>query len=210
MKIIKMPVAGLNAEDLNAAARALLQKLADNATDFPNPPITDLSTHNASLTSLLSQVESLEAQLTSLRLQLDAGCDPVRADMNAIGNWGEGVTQDPLILSKVFALRSARTPSGPTPRVTNLKLSIGDAAGEVDAGWDSLTKQGVKSYEVQAVINPLNNDPNAGPWVQQPTVTKSKCTVGGFTSGSRIWVRVRAIGPNGPGDWSDPATIIVP
>ena len=200
MKLIKMPVSELNPPDLNEFARDLLQKLADNAADFPAPPITDLTAHKTTLNSLLGQVASLEAQLTSLRLQLDAACGPVRNDMNAIGDWGEGVTQDPLILSKVFALRSARTPSGPTPRVTNLQLSIGDSAGKVDSAWNSLFKMRVKSYEVQTVLNPLNNDPSVGPWVQQPTVTKSSCTITGFTSGARIWVRVRGIGPNGPGD----------
>ncbi|HLX62038.1 MAG TPA: hypothetical protein VKX17_12220 [Planctomycetota bacterium] len=58
--------------------------------------------------------------------------------------------------------------------------------------------------------NPLNNDPNAGTWTQQDTVTKSKTALTGFTSGARIWVRVRGIGPNGSGEWCDPATSIVP
>jgi len=73
-----------------------------------------------------------------------------------------------------------------------------------------LAKQGVKSYEVQTVLNPLNNDPSVGPWTPQPSVTKSKCALLGFTSGARIWVRVRGIGPAGAGPYSDPATIIVP
>jgi hypothetical protein len=32
----------------------------------------------------------------------------------------------------------------------------------------------------------------------------------GLTSGQRVWLRVRGIGSNGPGAWSDPATKIVP
>ena len=80
----------------------------------------------------------------------------------------------------------------------------------MDGHFDSLGNQGVKSYEVQTCLNPLNNDPSVGPWTHQPTVTKSKFTVAGFASGARIWVRVRAIGTNGPGAWSDPATLIAP
>jgi hypothetical protein len=134
----------------------------------------------------------------------------VRGDANDLGDWGEDVTTDPVKLALVFELRDAPTPAGPTPRVQNVKLSQGDAAGEIDSGWNSLGKVGVKSYEVQTCLNPLNNDPSVGPWTQQPSVTKSKCTLGGFTSGARIWQRVRGIGPSGPGDWSDPATLIVP
>jgi hypothetical protein len=68
---------------------------------------------------------------------------------------------------------------GPTPRVMNLVLSVGDASGEVDATWDSLYKHGVKTYEVQSQLNPLNNDPNSGTWVPQPSTTKSKSACGG-------------------------------
>jgi hypothetical protein len=107
-------------------------------------------------------------------------------------------------------LRAARTPAGPTPRVMNRVLSIGDASGEVDAAWDSLYQSGVKSDEVQTQLNPLNNDPTTGRWVHQPTVTKSKTALTGFTPGARIWVRARAIGTGGIGEWCDPATSIVP
>jgi len=210
MKLIKMPVSGLNPDELNIAAANLLTKLAENVADFPAPPITNLTTHKGNLVTELGELAALEAQVIAKRLQIDATCDSIRADMTDLGEWGEGVTQDPAKLAKVFVLRSARTPTGPTPRVTDLKLSIGDSAGSVDVAWNSLYKSGVKSYEVQSVLNPLNNDPSTGPWVQQPTVTKSSCTLAGFASGARIWVRVRAIGPNGAGDWCDPATIIVP
>jgi hypothetical protein len=31
----------------------------------------------------------------------------------------------------------------------------------------------------------------------------------GLTRGKDYWARIRAVGPNGPGAWSDPATILV-
>lgn len=210
MKIIKMPVAGLNPADLNTAAANLLTKLAANATDFPSPPITNLTTHRTALNTQIGALASLQAQVIAKGLEIEATSAQVRDDMNVLGEWCEGVTQDPAKLATVADLRSARTPAGPTPRVMNLVLSIGDAAGEVDADWDSLYKQAVKSYEVQTAVNPLNNDPNAGTWTHQPSVTKSKSALSGFTSGARIWVRVRGIGPNGSGEWCDPATSIVP
>ena len=210
MKIIKMSVAGLNADDLNTEAKNLLKKTADNVADFPAPPVTDLTAHQGDLNTKLGELATLKGQVTAKQLEIDATCGLVRGDMNDLGDWFEGVTKDPAKLSKVAQLRSAPSSSGPTPRVTGLELSIGDAAGEVDGGWHSEYKQGVKSYETQTMLNPLNNDPTTGAWVQQPTVTKSSCALKGFTSGARIWVRVRAIGPNGVGEWSDPATIIVP
>ncbi len=210
MKLIVMPVARLNPEDLNTSAQNLIQKLADNAADFAAAPVADLTTHRGQLNTQLGELATLEAQVKAKRLQIDATAATVRTDMNELAEWGENHTQDPVKLAKVFQLRAARTPSGPTPRVVNLTLTHGDSAGPVDAGWDSLIASGVKSCEVQTVLNPLNNDPSVGPWTQQPTVTRSTCTLGGFTSGARIWVRARGIGPSGAGDWSDPATIQEP
>jgi len=101
-----------------------------------------------------------------------------------------------------------RTPAGPTARVENVKLTDGDIVGTIDSSWDSQRKR-ASSYQVQSTLA-LGSDPNTATWTNHDPMTKSSTTIGPFTSGTRIWVRVRAIGPNGPGDWSDPATMIVP
>jgi hypothetical protein len=101
-----------------------------------------------------------------------------------------------------------RTPSGPTQQVLNLKLTEGDNAGEADASWNSQRNR-ASAYQMQSSMN-FTGDPATATWKDHDPVTKSRATLGGFTSGARIWVRVRSIGPNGPGPWSDPATIIAP
>lgn len=210
MKIIKMPVAGKNPDSLSDYLAELLTKLDDNVADFPAPPTAALVASLGILDAKRGELATLEGQVQGKQLEIETAAATVRQDANDLGEWGETTTTDPAKLTKVFELRNVPTPAGATPRVLNLKLSAGDSAGEIDSGWNSLYKEGVKSYEIQTVLNPLNNDPSTGPWQQHPSVTKSKCTLGGFTSGARIWQRVRAIGPAGPGDWSDPATVIVP
>ena len=70
--------------------------------------------------------------------------------------------------------------------------------------WDPTT--GAKSYEIQ-----VSPDPYTGTsWVNKAPSTKSKSSLTGLTSGTRVWVRVRATGTGGQGAWSDPATKIVP
>ena len=49
-----------------------------------------------------------------------------------------------------------------------------------------------------------------GPYATFKQTTAAHVTITGLTSGSRVWVRVRAIGTKGEGPWSDPATKIVP
>jgi hypothetical protein len=48
-------------------------------------------------------------------------------------------------------------------------------------------------------------------WACKKTAVKSSATVEGFTSGARMWLRVRAVGAdNATGPWSDPAVKTVP
>jgi hypothetical protein len=88
-------------------------------------------------------------------------------------------------------------------QVANLHAATGDSPGEVDVNWNSV--DGARSYEIQTAP-----DPTAGPWAFKDNSTKSKATLSGLTSASRIWVRVRAIGANDKGGWSDPAETVVP
>jgi hypothetical protein len=53
-------------------------------------------------------------------------------------------------------------------------------------------------------------DANAGPWNDGGTFGSTRgITIGGLTRTKDYWMRVRAVGPDGPGAWSDPATILV-
>jgi hypothetical protein len=50
----------------------------------------------------------------------------------------------------------------------------------------------------------------AGPWITKLQPTTSRWKLEDLTSGQRVWVRARGIGPNGAGPWSDAVTKIVP
>src|SRR5437868_15482706 len=80
MKIIKMPVAGLNPADLNTAAANLLTKLAANATDFPSPPVTSLTTHRTALNTQIGALASLQAQVIAKGVEIEASSAQVRDD----------------------------------------------------------------------------------------------------------------------------------
>ena len=81
---------------------------------------------------------------------------------------------------------------------------VGDSPGEIDLNWNAVS--GAKSYEIHTATDP--NTPSS--WAFKDNSTKSKATLNGLTSASRIWVRVRAIGTNDKGGWSDPAETVVP
>jgi hypothetical protein len=53
-------------------------------------------------------------------------------------------------------------------------------------------------------------DPQGTTWTDVGTFGSTRgVTIGGLERGKDIWVRVRAVGGNGPGAWSDPATTMV-
>ena len=109
-----------------------------------------------------------------------------------------------VIQSAGFGVKSAGGTSQVPDMVSNLSITAGDNAGELDLQWDPAN--GAKTYDVQ-----ISPDPVTGTsWIPQKSVTKSKTVVLGLTSGSKMWVRVRGVGPGGTGAWSDTATKIVP
>ncbi|MFT5471462.1 MAG: hypothetical protein ACI8UO_006596, partial [Verrucomicrobiales bacterium] len=107
------------------------------------------------------------------------------------------------ILSAGMDVRDTGGPVQMT-QVTGLDAGFGDDAGEVDLNWDPI--RGSKSYEVQRSPDLVT----AESWTHGAVSTKSKATLNGLPTGTRCWFRVRAVGANGNGAWSDPATKIVP
>jgi hypothetical protein len=109
-----------------------------------------------------------------------------------------------VIESSGFSVKASSVPAGVPGQVQNLSLTAGDHDGELNAQWDPVA--GAKSYEIATSPDPVTTTS----WTKLKSVTKSTAVITGLTSGSRIWTRVRAIGASGEGNWSDPATKIVP
>jgi hypothetical protein len=75
----------------------------------------------------------------------------------------------------------------------------------LEAQWDPV--RGASSYELQTSVDPVTGSS----WSFKDVSTKSTIHLNTFTSGAKMWVRVRAIGAdNNKGPWSDPAAKTVP
>ena len=112
---------------------------------------------------------------------------------------------DPAILT-LSGFPLAATPGGTTSAgpISNFTVTAGDMDGSLDYTWDP--QPGSKSYELQITTV----DPLTGPYVTKAQPIGSFATVDGLTSGQRVWGRVRGIGSQGEGPWTDPATKIGP
>jgi hypothetical protein len=112
-----------------------------------------------------------------------------------------------IIRSTNMGVKADATPGGLLAQVQNLSLSEGDNPGSVDAHWDPV--KGRTNYEVQLCLTDPAVEAN---WHLFTSGNRSSATLTGLTSGTRIWVRIRAKAPKveNDGAWSQPAMKIVP
>ncbi len=118
--------------------------------------------------------------------------------LTARANNCEAVTPNdiPALTSTGFPLKGAAVPSTPLTAPQNVRASLGDQEGEIDLMWDA--QKGAVSHIVE-----FKEHLAAGEWTSAGVLTQSKHTVTGLTPGTSYAFRVRAVGKDGEGPWSD-------
>jgi hypothetical protein len=211
MAKLKLNTSRMNPAQLIAKADIVLPKIAPPAPAAP--PVPNMTARVAAMQAARDAAqtandayESAKAGLPNLKAARDAAADLLRAQHNAMGSALEAETTDPVLLTATgYELAESSTASTTPPGVIdNLKLTAGDEAEALDGSFDPEAL--AYTYDVQMTsVDPVN-----GPWVTVLTPTASVFKLTGLTSGQRVWVRVRGVGTQGAGPWSDPFTKIVP
>lgn len=185
------------------------EQMTTNAALFPASAadVTALTADNAAYQTALQASEtgrSVQQGLTDtkdakrvavvarLRRLIDQVNLVANGDINIIHDAGMEGTNEP---SPVFM-----------SQVQNLRVSPSLNDGELMADWDPVNK--ARIYKVQVCkdqgVAPVN-------WENKLDTTKSKCSLNhDLVSGTKVWVRVCAVGANNEGPWSDPAWKTVP
>ena len=154
-----------------------------------NTVVDSLETRN---TTYNATVQLGAQQLTERDLERVAAEDAARVLASA----SEAETIDEAdLLSGGWHLTSPPAPVGPMPAPQNLTATGGDLEGEVDLQWDPVT--GRDAYIAESAASA------PGPWTQFYVGNNSSCTANGLDPGQMFYFRVRAVGPLGPGPWSD-------
>jgi len=107
------------------------------------------------------------------------------------------------ILSSGFDVRGASTPHSDTAgEVTNVRLSDGSVSGKIRIDWDR-----ADNAVMHVVMASKDSDfTNAEP---KGVTTKTRKEIGGYDAGTRVWVRVIALGREAWGTPSEPHNMIV-
>lgn len=166
-----------------------------------NAKVTAINTKRAQVTAAQTALDTKLAELDTLEGELD---DLLMLEGAYIQQTSNGEAAKIALLP--VEVKATPGPTTAPAKVIDLKLSPGNNAGEVK----SMVKKtaGARGYEYEK-----SSDPNVPTgWSHLDTSPGSRTTFTGLTSGTKLWVRARAVGgkKTGKGAWSDPATITVP
>jgi hypothetical protein len=188
--------------DLDNKADSIIKALTGN----PNFPTTNptLATVQAALTAFqqalaLPPGNARDAQVIATRATLTDHLEKLARNLELTPN-----VTDAMLATTGFDMRQTPTRTGaPVDAPANLRAKATGTMGSVQLLCDP--SQRAKSYEAQYAL-----DPNNGPWIDAGTFGNTRnIIINGLTRGKDHYFRVRAIGPDGAGAWSDPATIMV-
>ncbi len=204
---VKLSLDGLTPPEKVLLANTVVTSMTGNPNfPTPNPPLATVTTKATALNTSIGGYDTTKAASeTALaqRNQDELGLDGALTQLAAYVENASG--GDPTkIESAGMAVRAERTPPAIPGQVMSLVLTEGDFPGTLDAAWDP--QRSSKIYELQTSPDPMSE----ASWVAKGSSTRSRTTLEGLTGGTKMWVRVRAVGAAGPGPWSDPATKTVP
>ena len=208
MAKVKLALNTLTVDETMALANTVKTALTGNANfTTPTPSLATFGTQLTTASTKIAAYNSLVAAATAGLADRDAGVAVVKASLTQLCDYVQSASGGDAVKieSAGMSVRADRTPVTMT-QVLNLAVSEGDNPASLDAMWKPVA--GVRSYECQ--VN--SSDPNVeANWSFKQSTSKSSVTLTGLTSGTKVWVRVRAIGGNdNAGPYSDPATKVVP
>lgn len=211
----KMSIAVLNISKLNDAdfikrAYEIKAGLTGNASiTTPDPTVAAVGLLISSAETSMAAAKTADEAAQKATKDKDAALALVA---EALTKWCVQVQKESggnptIITSTNLGVKAAATPGVLLDQVQNLSLSEGDNSGDLDAHWDPVA--GRTNFEIQICLTDPTVEAN---WHLATSSRKSSTTLTGLTSGTRVWVRVRAKAPKTENDgaWSQPAMKIVP
>ena len=207
MAKVKLGLDRLTPDELVALANTIKTAMTGNANfTTPNPSLASLGTAITTATTKVAAYDSALAASQTALSERDAALAALRGLLSQEGAYVENTSGGDAakIESAGMSVRDDATPIGVPTQVLNLVVTAGDNEGTLDCAWDPV--RGASSYIIQTSVDPVSSSS----WTYKASSAKSTANVNGFTSGARIWTRVRALGAAGEGPWSDPAVKTVP
>lgn len=196
-----------SADKINEKAKMIMIKMLNNPVfATPNPSLDIVQAQIDIVSEKISRYLAIDTEFQQIVKELNKEGETLKFYLDNLGNYVETVASGDasIILAAGYEVKHASVPIGKLDPPINVLAHEGSSTGEIVCSWKSV--KGAKSYSVE-MSNDINN-PNG--WKLALIITKTKCSLGQLVSGTRIWLRVAAIGAAGQGGFSDVTTRIVP
>lgn len=208
MAKVKLGLKNLSPDELVSLGNTIKTAMTGNANfTTPNPTLSAIGTLITTAQTKIAAYNTAKAAADTALSDRDTALASLRFGLSQEGDYVQNITGGDAtkIESAGMSVRDDASPVGPPTQVLNLVVTVGDNDGTLDASWDPV--RGAASYEIQTSVDPVSGTS----WAFKQSATRSSATVIALTSGTKMWVRVRAVGAgNNTGPWSDPATKVVP
>lgn len=185
---------------------------ADSDSDINASGTALLSTSNL-IEGKLTQRNALQDDVKKLTGQLNDLEEDWDKNYKAAANKSEEIYPNnaPVWQGFGFGLADVEPSDRPAPpKVTGLNVTQGDATGEGDLVWDPQGADVNDGYFIE--INPTDPiEPQSWGSASPRSVSASKVTITGLTTGQKYWVRIIAyLSKGSEGAPSDPVSFIAP
>lgn len=186
-------------DQLTQAANGIASEI-----DWPStaPPAAEVSTAMSGLSTAITQVDNLKAQLAQARAGLHAKRDEGVVIMKRIDEVTDGLYGPDGAEKTNFGLppkKSTAGPSAPLEQVVITKIESGTSPASIFVDWD--TEAGAAAYQIEWYTDSAMTEQ-----IGNAAVSASEYEIAGLVAAQQYWIRVRAIRGSEYGPWSDPAT----
>jgi hypothetical protein len=201
MSAFKLDLRNKSVDEIISLSTGHITSMTGNA-DYPAPTrVPTDAAFAAGLAALQTARDEADAAETIWKQKnaiRDAAEDAQKQLITARANNCEAVTPGniPALTGTGLPIKGAASSAPALTAPQNVRATAGDQEGEVDLMWDS--QLGAVSNLVQYKEHLL-----AGDWLDGGAVTQSKTSIPGLVPGKQYAFRVRAVGKDGPGPWSD-------
>lgn len=200
MKQAKAGLTGLSPTEKVAKALLVETMMAGNLNfPTPDPTLVALGAGRVLLTNAITDSAGGDHEKVVIRQKAeDALGILLLREALYVSNVAQG--DELIILSSGFEARKPPTPIGPLATPTGLLARMGNLPGSIDLRWDPV--KGAHWYRL--LVNSTDPDVEAQ-WTVLDEITQASFAATGLDPAKHYWFRVCAVGPLGPGAFSDPA-----
>ena len=212
--IVVSDLSNLTASDLTLKADTAATGIEKHADQLPNadPEPGALRIMSQGLKDKLALASNLESQLAEVKRQIELNANELSLSLKGIGNYLETVvnkTQNPSLVSALgYRVRETGSTINELEVPTDLALiEVKNTSGMLRLRLKAVDK--ARNYGVIWFYG--ETPPTVWPDEAMKVVANSRGNKLKFNRGERVWVRIKAYGPNNTeSDWSEVDTRIVP